>query len=310
MLDCRELQWATDMLIEIGIPTFILPTIVPPGSGVGDLRPEVKKAIGIQQKAPVIAPGSHDTASAVAAIPDLDANSVYISSGTWSLVGIEISEPIINERAQSLNFTNEGGVADTIRFLRNMAGLWLLQESRRHWRSEGHQYSWDELLSLAEQAKPFHSLVDPDAADFLNPRDMPASIRAYCRRTGQPEPADVGEVVRCCLESLALKTRWVLEALESLAGRRFEVIRIVGGGTRNRLLCQFTADVCERPVVAGPVEATALGNIMVQAISRGYIANISEGRQAVAASIERRTYEPKSSVSWQEAYHRFKGYLQ
>jgi rhamnulokinase len=309
MLDCQEQAWAVDMLSEIGIPESILPGIVPPGTLIGDLRPEVRDEIGVRQKVPVIAPGSHDTASAVAAIPELDKDSVYVSSGTWSLIGIETTQPVINERALALNFTNEGGVDGTIRLLRNMAGLWLLQESRRRWQAEGRPSAWDELLALAESAVPLRSLVDPDAPDFLSPRDMPGSIRDYCRRTGQPEPAEVGEVVRCCLESLALKTRWVLEALESLVGRRLPVIRLVGGGCRNRLLCQFTADACGRPVVAGPVEATALGNIMMQAISSGHLGNLSEGRQAVADSIERRTYEPRSGVSWQAAYERLKGLL-
>jgi rhamnulokinase len=309
MLDCQEQGWAVDMLAEVGIPASILPSLVPPGTVIGDIRPEVNDEIGLRQKVSVIAPGSHDTASAVAAIPELDGESVYISSGTWSLIGIEAAEPVINESALALNFTNERGVDGTVRLLRNMAGLWLLQESRRRWQVEGRPCTWDELLSLAERAAPFRSLVDPDAADFLSPGDMPAAIRSYCRRTGQPEPADVGAVVRCCLESLALKTRWVLEALESLVGRRLEVIRMVGGGSRNWLLCQFTADACERPVVAGPVEATALGNIMIQAISGGYLGNLSEGRQAVADSIERRTYEPRSGVSWQAAYDQLKGFL-
>ena len=309
MLDCQKQDWAVDLLSEISIPASILPSIVPPGTVIGDLRPEIRDEIGVRQKVPVIAPGSHDTASAVAAIPELDGESVYISSGTWSLIGIEAAKPIINENALALNFTNEGGVHSTVRLLRNMAGLWLLQESQRRWQAAGRPCAWDELLALAERSAPLRSLVDPDNPDFLSPGDMPAAIRSYCRRTGQPEPAEVGEVVRCCLESLALKTRWVLEALESLVGHRFKVIRMVGGGCRNRLLCQFTADACERPVVAGPVEATALGNIMMQAISGGYLGNISEGRRAVAQSIERRTYEPRSGAPWRAAFHKFKGLL-
>lgn len=309
MLDAQERRWATRLLTELDIPTHMLPPIVPPGTVLDQVRAEVMDEVGLRHAVPVITPGSHDTASAVAAVPDLDEHSAYLSSGTWSLMGVEVPEPVINDRALNLNFTNEGGVGNTIRLLKNIAGLWLLQESRRQWQREGHDYSWDDLLALAEQAEPFRSLVDPDAPDFLNPGDMPAAIRAYCRRTYQPEPESVGAVVRCCLESLALKYRWVLEALESLVGQRLDVIRVVGGGSQNHLLCQFTADACERPVVAGPVEATALGNVMVQAIATGHLPDVAAGRQAVAASVERREYEPRSPDAWREAFERFRHLL-
>ncbi|MCZ7571341.1 MAG: rhamnulokinase [Ardenticatenaceae bacterium] len=305
MLHARDRRWATELLADLGLPAHLLPPIVAPGTVFGDLRPEVMAEVGIRRAVPVIAPGSHDTASAVAAVPDLDADSAYISSGTWSLMGVETAEPIINERALALNFTNEGGVANTIRLLKNIAGLWLIQESQRQWQREGQTYSVDRLLALADRAEPFRSLVDPDAPDFLSPGDMPAAIRAYCRRTGQPQPESVGTVVRCCLESLALKYRRVLDDLETLIGRRIETIRIVGGGSLNRQLCQFTADACERAVVAGPVEATALGNIMLQAIATGHLPDVTSGRQAVAASVRRQHYEPSPSAAWQEAFGRF-----
>jgi rhamnulokinase len=254
---------------------------------------------------PVIAVGSHDTASAVAAIPDLDAESAYISSGTWSLIGMEVPEPVINDQGLALNFTNEGGIANTIRLLKNVAGLWLLQESRHQWQREGRDYSWDEMLAEAAQAAPFRSLIDPDAPDFMAPGNMPAAIRACCRRTGQPEPDSVGAVVRCCLESLALKSRRVIDSVGVLAGHQPKVVRIVGGGCQNRMLCQFTADACGLPVVAGPVEATAMGNLMVQAIATGHLADLAAGRRAVGASARRETYEPQNTAAWQDAYARF-----
>jgi rhamnulokinase len=309
MLDARARRWAEDLLAALEIPAQILPEIVAPGTVLGELRPEVASETGLRRAAAVIAPAGHDTASAVAAISDLDEHSMYISSGTWSLLGVEALEPVINDEALTFNFTNEGGIGNTIRLLKNVAGLWLLQESRRRWQAEGRAYTWDELLALAGQAEPFRSLVDPDAAEFLSPGDMPAAIRAYCRRTGQPEPGSVGAVVRACLESLALKYRWGMEALETLTGRRMETIRVVGGGSRNRLLCQFTADACERPVIAGPVEATALGNIMLQAIAAGCLADVNDGRQALAASIEREKFEPQAGAGWQAVYARFKGLI-
>lgn len=309
MLNARKRDWAKETLSELGIPVHMLRPLVQPGTIIGTLQPEVAKDVGVTETTPVIATGSHDTASAVAAIPDLDETSVYLSSGTWSLMGVEVAQPVLTEQARTLNFTNEGGVGGTIRLLKNVAGLWLLQESRRQWRREEREYSWDELLRLAVEAEPFQSLVDPDDAAFLSPGDMPEAIRAYCRRTGQPEPKGVGEVTRCCLESLALRYRWVLGALETLTGRRLETIYIVGGGSKNDLLNQFTADACERPVVAEPVEATALGNIMLQAVARGYLPDIASGRRVVAASVERRQFEPKHPEAWREAYQRFEGLL-
>lgn len=305
MFHSREGRWATELLAHLGIPTHFLPPVVPSGTVLGDIGPELMAEVGLRHPVPVIAPGSHDTASAVAAIPGLDGQSAYISSGTWSLMGVEIPEPIINNQVLSLNFTNEGGVANTTRLLTNVTGLWLLQESRRQWQREGRDYTWDELLALADHAEPFRCLVDPDSLDFLNPGDMPGAIRAYCHRTGQPEPTSVGSVVRCCLESLALKYRWVLDALERVTGRQLATIRIVGGGSQNRLLSQFTADACQRLVVTGPVEATALGNVLLQAIATGHLPDISAGRYAIAASSGQKNFEPGSSGAWDEAFARF-----
>ena len=305
LLDARSRSWDTGLLETLSLPTQVFPDLVQPGTVIGPLLGEVADEVGLSSEIPVIATGSHDTASAVAAIPGLDANSVFISSGTWSLMGVELAEPVLGESARALDVTNEGGVGGTVRLLKNVAGLWLLQESRRHWQREGLEYGWDDLLELASQAEPFRSFVDPGAETFLSPGDMPAAIREVCRRTGQPEPESVGEVVRCCLESLALKYRSVLDGLEALLERRLDKIYIVGGGSQNQLLNQFTADACRRVVVAGPVEATALGNLLVQGVATGHIEDLAAGRRVVAASVVRQRFEPKHGEAWERAYERF-----
>jgi rhamnulokinase len=301
LFDARERRWATELLDLLQLPTRILPPLVAPGTLLGPMLPGIRDALGLRYDVPVIATATHDTASAVAAVPGLDARSAYISSGTWSLVGVELPEPILSEEARRLSFTNEGGVAGTIRFLKNVGGLWLLQECQRQWQRAGQSYSWPELVALAEGATPLRSLVDPDAPDFLSPDDMPAALRAFCRRTKQAEPESVGALVRCCLESLALKYRWVVEALEGLTGRRLDTIRIVGGGSQNHLLCQLTADACRRRVVAGPVEATALGNVLVQAMATGQLSDIAAGRQALGISAQQQVFEPRAAGDWDAA---------
>ncbi|MCC6455413.1 MAG: rhamnulokinase [Caldilineaceae bacterium] len=305
MLHAADRRWATGLLAKLGLPTQILPEILPPGTSWGTLLPSVCDETGIKGAPLVIAPGTHDTASAVAAIPGLDERSAYISSGTWSLMGVEIAQPILNDATRRLNFTNEGGVANTIRLLKNIGGLWLLQESRRQWARGGHDYSWAELLAQAEQATPFRSIIDPDASDFMAPGQMVDAICASCLRSGQSAPETVGEVVRCALESLALRYRWTLGALEELVGHRLDTVRIVGGGSQNRLLCQLTADACQRPVVTGPVEATALGNVMVQAMATGHLGSLAEARAAVAASISQEEFTPGPAAGWDDAFGRF-----
>jgi len=305
-LEARDRRWAVELLSQLGIPTGIFPPLVEPATILGPLLADVAGETGLPGSLPVIAVGSHDTASAVAAIPGLDARSAYISSGTWSLMGVEVGAPIINELSLAGNFTNEGGVGGTIRLLRNIPGLWLLQECRRHWAREGSDYSWEVLLDRAERAEPFRCVIDPDAPELLNPPDMPAAIRTLCRRAGQEQPETVGAVVRCCLESLALRYRATLEDLQELVGHRLDVVRIVGGGSQNRLLCQMAADACGVPVVAGPVEATALGNLMVQAIATGDLDDLAAGRAAVAASVTLDTYEPRSGGAWDEMLARLR----
>lgn len=309
LFDAQARDWAGDLLGALDLPAQILPAVRAPGSLLGELLPDLRDELGLRQAVPVIASASHDTASAVAAIPGLDARSAYISSGTWSLVGMEIAQPILSEQAHALNFTNEGGVGGTIRFLKNVGGLWLLQECQRIWRQAGQELSWPALLDLAAQAPALQHLVDPDAPEFLNPGDMPAALRAYCQASGQPVPESIGALARCCLESLALRYRWVVEALESLTGQGLETIRIVGGGSQNALLCQFTADACGRRVVAGPVEGTALGNILVQAVARGFLPDIAAGRRAVGASVTQSVFEPRPSAAWDAAYARFKALI-
>ncbi len=309
LLNAKTRNWDTELLECFNIPTHIFPDLVSPGTVIGQLQEQLITELGFDSAVPIIATGSHDTANAIAAIPYLDESSAYISSGTWSLMGVEIAEPILSEQALNYNFTNEGGVENTIRFLKNIMGLWLLQESRRQWQREGQDYSWTELLDLAEQAPAFVSLIDPDATPFLGHGDMPQAIRDYCQETNQVVPESVGAIIRCCLESLALRYRWVIEALEELTGNPITSIRIVGGGSQNKLLNQFTADACQRSVITGPVEATALGNVMMQAIATGHITNLDAGRKAIAASVSQERFEANPNSNWDEAFERFKTLL-
>jgi rhamnulokinase len=306
LCDARSGGWARDLLEEMRFPGHIFGEIVPPGTRLGPLLPEVAEEIGANEGLRVTAVASHDTASAVVAVPAESENFAYISSGTWSLVGVELPKPAIAPEGMHANFTNEGGFNGTTRFLKNVMGLWLLQECRRTWAREGREYSYEELTRLSQAVPDAGPLLDPDHPAFLPPGDMPGRIRRFCWETHQSPPGEPGEVVRCVLESLALKYRWVLERAEELTGRRAEVVHIVGGGVRNTLLCQLTADATRRPVRAGPVEATALGNLMVQAYARGYLGSLEEIRAAVrGSSVEVHDYRPTGSAEeWDEAYER------
>jgi rhamnulokinase len=306
--DPRAGGWAVSLLEKLGIPTGFLPEVVPPGTVLGGLLPSVAEETGLGA-VPVVAPACHDTGSAVAAVPASGTDHSYISSGTWSLVGVEVREPVITAESLANNFTNEGGVGGTFRLLKNVQALWLLQECRRAWAEQGKDLSYDELVRLAEAAYPFAALVDPDDPSFLSPPDMPAAIGSFCGRTGQPPPQDKGATVRCVLESLALKYRWVLERIEEMQRRPVSVVHVVGGGCRNGLLCQFTADATGRPVLAGPVEATAAGNVIVQAMALGHLSSLEEGRALVRRSFEVTAYEPGERAPWDEAYGRFQGIL-
>jgi rhamnulokinase len=306
-IDVRTRTWATRLLEEIGLPTRLLQPLVEPGTAIGSLQ---TSASATYAGTPVVVPACHDTASAVASV-SATANVAFLSSGTWSLLGTEIDRPIVTARALALNFTNEGGVAGTTRLLKNIGGLWLLQSCRLHWRSQGHDFPYDALIAgAADDRLAFRSLIDPDYASFLNPTDMPATIAKYCRMTGQPEPDEPIAYARAILESLAFKYRRVLESLQELTGTRFEQIRIVGGGARNRLLNQFTANATGRPVIAGPIEATALGNIAMQMIATGAVSSLPEARQVIDRSFPVERFEPADADRWAAAYQRFHEYVE
>jgi rhamnulokinase len=307
--DAARGQWATDLLETLGLPTRLLGPIVQPGTRLGSLRPRVAADTGLRDAA-VVLPGTHDTASAVMAVPaDGETterpNWCYISSGTWLLMGVETLRPVITDECLRLNFTNEGGVDGTNRLLKNITGLWLLQECRRVWQTAGRDYGWEELNRLADAAPRLQTLVNPDDAAFQSPGDMPSAIQEFCRRTGQRCPESDGQVVRTAIESVALKCRWVLEGLERLIGGTIDTMHIVGGGAHNRRLCQATADACGRPVLAGPSEATAIGNLMVQAIASGAVGSIGEARAIIRESFPLTRYEPCDTAEWNDAYQRF-----
>lgn len=304
MYDPRAKTWATGLLKELSLPTHILPPIVPCGTVLGTLRDEVARDCGVSA-APVIAPAAHDTASSVAAVPASGDSWCYISSGTWSLMGVELDEPLINDKALAYQYTNEVGVDGKIRFLKNIMGLWLIQECRRNWQRDGNDHSYAELTAMAERAESFVALINPDHGPFLAPGEIIGKIDRYCAQTGQRAPNTRGEYVRACMEGLALTYRRTLDGLENILGRRIEVIHIVGGGTQNQLLCQMTADACARTVVAGPVESTSIGNILTQALAIGQIRNLAEARAVVRESFDVKTYAPGKTSEWQKAYGRF-----
>jgi rhamnulokinase len=300
--------WATELVAALGLPTRLLGRIAEPGTKLGPLRAGLAAETGLS--AEVILPGTHDTASAVMAVPAHSRPGArpdwcYISLGTWALMGIESPAPLVNDSVLRLNFTNEGGVGHTTRLLKNIAGLWLVQECRRVWNQGGRGWGWEDLNRMAAAAQPLVSFLNPDAPEFLAPDNMPDCIRAFCRRTGQRVPEDEGAVLRCALDSLAMKFRHVLGMCEELAGGRLDTIHIVGGGTKNRLLCQAAADATGRSVLAGPVEATAIGNVMMQAVADGAVGSIAQARDLIRRSFPLEPYEPSRTAAWDEAYERF-----
>jgi rhamnulokinase len=303
-LDPRAQAWATDVLARLGLPRELFREIVPPSSVLGPLREEVVERTRLR-RAVVIAPATHDTGSAVAAVPFRDPHAVYISAGSWSLVGMELPEPLITDSTYAANLTNEGGVSGTTRLLRNVDGLWLLHECRRAWESEGRPFAFDELVSMAEKAAPLRSLIDPNDSRFLTPGDLPGRIRSYCGETGQPIPEDTGAVARCILESLALKHRQAIDLLRTATGLAPSEVHVVGGGALNTALCRWTADATGLPVLAGPVEATALGNLVVQAMTLGELGTLADARDVIRASFEPTPYEPSGSAVWADAAARF-----
>jgi rhamnulokinase len=295
--------WATGLLERLDVPTRLPAEVVQPGTVLGAVSSDVAEPA--LADAALVAVATHDTASAVAAIPFRRSGSAYVSAGTWSLVGLETDRPAIDDGTLAANLTNEGGVAGTFRLLRNVTGLWLLHECRRAWAQEGREYGFDELARMAAGAPRLRSLVDPNDPAFLEPGDMPERIRSYCRRTDQPEPEEPAAVVRTILESLALKHSDSVELLRRTVGAAPEEIHLVGGGARNELLCRWTADAAGLPVLAGPVEATAIGNLLVQALALGDVGSLAEGRELVRASFEPTVYEPCDASVWEEARERF-----
>ncbi len=297
-------NWSLPLLKKLSLPTHFLPKIVPPGTTLGKFRKSLAERAGLAG-VKVVAPPSHDTASAVAGVPTADtgkANWAYISSGTWSLMGVEVQKAVLTPRALELNMTNEGGIDGTYRLLKNIMGLWLVQQCKRSFDAAGRKYDYAELAALAAKAKPFRSIVNLNDSRFLNPPDMPKAIQEFCRETKQPVPKTEGELVRCAYESLALKYRETLGSLEELTGEKVEVIHIVGGGSQSRILNQFAADACQRPVVTGPVEATAMGNLLTQVKADGELASLAEMREVVRSSSEVQRYEP---AAWNAAADRF-----
>ncbi len=297
-------DWSLPLMKKFGLPTHFLPKVVAPGTTLGKFSKSLAERTGLAG-VKVVAPPSHDTASAVAGVPTANtgkANWAYISSGTWSLMGVEIQKAVLTPRALELNMTNEGGVDGTYRLLKNIMGLWLVQQCKRSFDAAGKKYDYSQLAALAAKARPLRSIVNVNAPRFLNPLDMPREIQGFCRETKQPVPRTEGELIRCAYESLALKYRETLASIEELTGEESEVIHIVGGGSQSKILNQFTADACDRPVVAGPVEATAMGNLLTQARADGEIGSLAEMREVVRASSTVQRYEPSA---WKEAAERF-----
>ncbi len=298
-------DWAWPIIDAIGLKRSLFPKICRPCTVVGTLLPQLQEELKCEA-IPVILVGSHDTASAVASVPaPADKTWAFLSSGTWSLLGMELPGPCTTEKARQANFSNEGGLCRTIRFLKNIMGLWLVQECRNEWKRRGQTYSFAELTTMAGEAEPFRSLINPNDSSFATPGDMPERFRDYCRRTGQPAPETPGQCIRTALESLALRYRQGIDEMEDILGRKVEVLNLVGGGSQNLLLNQFTANAIGRDVVTGPVEGTAMGNILGQALATGDIPSLAAGREIVKNSIETGHYSPADQDVWAAAYRRF-----
>jgi len=305
LLDAYTKCWSDKVIDQLDLPREIFTDIIPSGTIIGELTEELSTELGIQNLR-VIAVAGHDTQSAIAAVPTEDEDFAYISCGTWSLMGFESNQPIINEKSMDLSVTNEGGVGGKITVLKNIMGLWLIQECKRYWDNEGQGCTFAELDEKVIHAKPFISFVDPDDVSFIAPGNMPERIREYCRKTGQPVPETKGEVVRCITQSLALKYRMTVEKLEDLLGKKLPVIHMVGGGIKDKLLCRFTAEATGRSVIAGPIEASSIGNILVQAMALGKIKDLKQIRNIVKASFPIVTYTPTEKELWDKAYVAYK----
>jgi rhamnulokinase len=322
LYDPRKRRWSKPLIGKFGFPESIFPEVVTSGTKLGALRGDIAAETGLKD-AQVVASCSHDTGAAVAAVPAVGRDRrarrgqpsglslpegdgwAYLSSGTWSLLGIESAQPIITAKSREYNFTNEVGYGSSIRFLKNIIGLWIVQECRRAWAKEGREYSYDELTRIAEAAAPFRALINPADARFAKPDNMPQRIIEFCRETKQTPPATHGEFVRCTLESLALLYRRTLDQMEDVTEQKLTTLHIVGGGSKNQLLNQFSANATGRTVLAGPVECTAIGNVLIQAIALGHLPSLAALRQVVRKSFPITTFKPQDSKTWDAAYGRF-----
>jgi rhamnulokinase len=301
LMDMKTGLWSKQIFSKLSLPMNIMPDIVSPGTVVGKLTESIAAELGCEQ-IPVIAVGSHDTASAVAAVPAEGNNWAYLSSGTWSLMGVEVPKAIVNDKTFECEFTNEGGVENTIRLLKNIMGLWLVQECKRQWQREGNELSYPQLTEMAQKAKPFAANIDVDYSEFLAPGDMPKRINDYLAKTGQQKIEGKGQMVRAILEALAFKYRWVIEKIEDITDKKIDHLHIVGGGIQNELLNQFAANATGKKIIAGPIEATATGNILMQAKATGQIKNLAEARKIVRNSFNLKEYKPKDTSTWQQRY--------
>lgn len=304
LIDLDKRTWSKEILDAFGIKESVFAPLVQPGTVLGELSKEICEECGVDP-VPVISVCGHDTQSAITSVPCEDGDFAFLSSGTWSLFGTELDKPIVNETSMNINITNEGGFDGSTGFLKNIIGLWLIQESRRQWKREGKEYSYADLEKLALAAEPFKCFIDPDAPEFVPHGNIPECVREFCRKTGQYVPKTVGEIMRCIYESLAMKYRLTFEKLRECTERDYPVIHVIGGGTKDGLLCQMTANSCDRTVKAGPIEATVMGNVAVQLMSNGSVENIGQARKIVADSSELKTFEPKDTNKWAEAYEDF-----
>lgn len=309
LLDARKRTWSKEVIDALGLPEKIFPKIVPTGTPVGQVQDSIVEELGLPNAPQVVAVAGHDTQCAMASVPTQDKDFIFISCGTWSLFGTELDEPLISEASARLNITNEGGYGPKASFLKNIIALWMIQESRRQWIREGKEYSFGELEKMAQAAEPLKCFVDTDAPEFVPAGNIPRRIREYCEKTGQYVPQTEGEIVRCINESLALKYRATIEEIETCTGKHYPVIYMLGGGIQSKMLCQLTANACGREVSAGPIEATAYGNIALQLLATGELKDIQEVRRVIAASEPIAKYQPQEQEAWDEAYARYQKLL-
>lgn len=305
LVDINTHGWCDEVFDKLGIPKRLMGKISLPGTVIRKLSDEVKAECGLDEDKKVISVCGHDTQSAITAVPAEEKDFIFLSSGTWSLFGTELDTPIVNEKSLEMNITNEGGCEGKTGFLKNIIGLWLIQESRRHWGRHGESYSYADLEKLALEAEPFKCFIDPDAPEFTPMGDIPGRVREYCRRTNQYVPETVGEIMRCIYESLAMKYRQTFDKIKGCTGRDYPCVHVIGGGVKDGLLCRMTASSCNVPVKAGPIEATVLGNIAVQLLAQDCVKTVAEARKIIANSESLKIYDPADSDAWSKAYERF-----